>query len=118
MKFSSLLDFYDARLTVLETITLSKSEVWRYEKEWRVITTLRDKSLSHEILPYAPEEVGAVFLGCKMTPEDRSELSTSHAAVMRRLQSSKLKSTTVNLRCCLEWSRSACRAPDCCAARC
>jgi len=74
LKFSSLLDFYDARLTVLETITLSKSEVWRYEKEWRVITTLRDKSLSHEILPYAPEEVGAVYLGCKMTPEDRSEI--------------------------------------------
>jgi len=74
LNFASLLDFYEARMAVLETITLCKSEVWSYEKEWRIIAALRDKSQSHEILPYAPEEIGAVYLGCKMTAEDRIEI--------------------------------------------
>lgn len=74
LKFASLLDFYEARMNVLETITLSKSVVWSYEKEWRIVASLRDKTLDHEILPFAPEEVGAVYLGCKMTPEGRSEV--------------------------------------------
>jgi hypothetical protein len=74
LKFASLLDFYEARMNVLETITLSKSVVWSYEKEWRIVASLRDKALDHEILPFAPEEVGAVYLGCKMTPESRGEI--------------------------------------------
>ena len=74
LSFASLLDFYEARARVLETITLSKSEVWSYEKEWRIVAALRDKTLDHEILPYAPEEVGAVYLGCRMAAEDRSEI--------------------------------------------
>jgi hypothetical protein len=75
LAFASLLQEEQAvRLAVLETITLSKSEVWSYEREWRIVASLRDKAQSFEILPYAPEEVGAVYLGCKMTPEDRSEI--------------------------------------------
>jgi hypothetical protein len=74
LRFASLLDFYEARVNVLETITLCKSKVWSYEKEWRIVATLRDKAQRYEILPYAPEEVGAVYLGCKMAAEDRNEL--------------------------------------------
>ena len=74
LRFSSLLDFNEARLSVLETITLSKSDVWSYEKEWRIIGGLRDKTQTYEILPYAREEVGAVYLGCKMSLDDRREI--------------------------------------------
>ena len=59
---------------VLDTITLTKSNVWEYEKEWRIISSLRDKSQTHEILPYAPEEVGAVYLGCKISAGDKAEV--------------------------------------------
>jgi hypothetical protein len=74
LEFASLLDVYEARLRVLETITLCKSHVWSYEKEWRIVTALRDKTQGYEILPFAPEEIGAVYLGCKMTAEDRHEI--------------------------------------------
>ena len=41
---------------------------------WRVVAGLRDKRQSYEILPYAPEEVGAVYLGCKMANDDKEEI--------------------------------------------
>lgn len=76
LEFASLLlDERAARLAVLETITLCKSDVWAYEKEWRIVAALRDKSQSYEILPYAREEIGAVYLGCRMTAQNRSEIT-------------------------------------------
>jgi hypothetical protein len=74
LAFNSLMDFDEARKAVYEIITLTKTEVWAYEKEWRIITTLRNKTQSYEILPYAPEEVAAIYLGCKMTKDDREEI--------------------------------------------
>ena len=74
LKFVSLMDLEGAKRDVLETITLSKSDAWAYEKEWRVVTTIRDKSANYEIIPYAREEVGAVYLGCNMSKSDRKEI--------------------------------------------
>ena len=74
LTFASLMDFDDARRSVLETITLSKSEVWAYEKEWRIIAALCDKAADCEYLPYAREEVGAIYLGCNMLREDKDEI--------------------------------------------
>lgn len=59
---------------VYETFTLSKGKVWSYEKEWRVVASLRDKTKKYELLPFAPQEVGAVYLGCKMAEVDRCEI--------------------------------------------
>jgi len=59
---------------IIKIVTLSKSEVWSYEKEWRIIAALRDKTQSCEILPYAPEEVGQVYLGCRISKEDAEEI--------------------------------------------
>jgi hypothetical protein len=73
LTFSDLLE-EDTVVKVYEAITLSKSDVWSYEKEWRVVTSLRDKEKTFEILPFAPEEVGAVYLGCRMTDNDRREI--------------------------------------------
>jgi len=74
MAFAALMDFDKARKETLDIITLTKSEVWSYEKEWRIIAGLRDKTQTYEILPYAPKELGAVYLGCKMTKGDRQEI--------------------------------------------
>lgn len=73
-EFASMLDFQRSLTETVELITLTKSDVWAYEKEWRIVAGLRDKTQSYEILSYAPEEVGAVYLGCKMTDDDKQEL--------------------------------------------
>jgi hypothetical protein len=44
LKYSSLLDFGAAREEWIKTITLTKSEVWAYEREWRIVAGLRDKT--------------------------------------------------------------------------
>ncbi|HXY99199.1 MAG TPA: DUF2971 domain-containing protein [Stellaceae bacterium] len=74
IEFSTLWDLDAAKKAVYETITLSKSDVWSYEREWRIVTGLRDKTKPFEILPFAPQEIGAVYLGCKMTDRDRQEI--------------------------------------------
>ena len=68
------MDLNEATENVLDTISLSKSEVWAYEREWRVIAGLRDKTQKYEILPFAREEIGKVYLGCRMANESRQEI--------------------------------------------
>jgi hypothetical protein len=70
-----MMDSKKARMEVLDIITLSKSEVWAYEKEWRVWATLRNKTQTYEIIPFALEEIGAVYLGCKMAESDKVEIA-------------------------------------------
>ena len=70
-----LMDSRKARMEILDILTLSKSEVWAYEKEWRVWSSLRDKTQSFEIIPFAPEEIGAVYLGCKMSDTDKTQIT-------------------------------------------
>lgn len=66
-------DFPSAR-QVSDAITLTKAKVWEYEEEWRIVTTLRNKGKSYEILPFAPEEVCSVYLGCKISKEDKDHI--------------------------------------------
>ncbi len=74
LRFADLMDFDKATRRVLDIITLTKSEVWAYEKEWRIISSLRDKTQVCEILPYATEEIGAVYLGCKIDKDNKEEI--------------------------------------------
>jgi hypothetical protein len=74
LTFAALMDFDKALKDIIKNITLTKSEVWAYEKEWRIIASLRNKTQSYEILPYAPEEVGAVYLGCRIAKDDKEEI--------------------------------------------
>jgi hypothetical protein len=69
-EFASMLDFEKSLTEIVELITLTKSDVWSYEKEWRIVAGLRDKTQSYEILSYAPEEMGAG----KMADDDKEEL--------------------------------------------
>ena len=59
---------------LFDMITLTKSKDWEYEKEWRVVTTMRDKSKDCEILRFPPEEVAAIYLGCRTTDECKREI--------------------------------------------
>jgi hypothetical protein len=70
--FAGLADFERLCHEMVEVITLTKSDVWAYEKEWRIVSGLRDKTKSYEILPCHPEEIGAVYIGCKMTDPDKA----------------------------------------------
>jgi hypothetical protein len=70
-----MMDSEFGRDEILKTITLSKSKVWAYEKEWRVWATLREKTRTYEIIPFAPEEVGGVYLGCKMSDADIAQIT-------------------------------------------
>jgi hypothetical protein len=59
---------------VINHITLTKGMDWAYEKEWRIVASMRDKGNNSEILAFAPEEIGAIYLGCKMEDIDRQEI--------------------------------------------
>ena len=61
---------------IQEIITLTKSLHWSYEREWRVISGLRDPSNRTEICKFAPEELEYVYLGCQMEPEKKAEILT------------------------------------------
>jgi hypothetical protein len=74
VRFTALMDFTEFRQNVLDSLTLTKSDIWAYEREWRIISSLRDKLKTYEILPFAPEEIGEVYLGCAMTAGDRAEI--------------------------------------------
>ena len=74
LSYSRLMNLAELREFVLDQITLTKSSVWSYEKEWRIVASLRDKTQQYEILSYAPEEVGAVYLGCRMADSDKAEI--------------------------------------------
>ena len=59
---------------LFEMITLTKSTDWEYEKEWRIVAAMRDKSKDYEILPFPPEEVAAIYFGCRATDECKREI--------------------------------------------
>lgn len=54
-----------------DIFSLTKGKDWKYEKEWRIVSGLRDKSKPYEIIPFAKEEVKAVYLGCKISDENK-----------------------------------------------
>lgn len=59
---------------LFEMITLIKSKDWEYEREWRVVAAMRDKSKDYEILSFPPEEVAGVYFGCRTTDESKREI--------------------------------------------
>ncbi|NLF84340.1 MAG: DUF2971 domain-containing protein [Candidatus Gastranaerophilales bacterium] len=59
---------------LINIISLTKSIHWNYEKEWRIISKLRDKTKTSEIIPFAPEEVADVYLGLKIDSKNKQEI--------------------------------------------
>lgn len=58
-----------------ERFVLTKSQHWAYEKEWRAIT-YRDANQSELYFDnkVLPQEVEAVYLGCKISAEDKDQI--------------------------------------------
>jgi hypothetical protein len=73
-EFASMMDFQKSLTDTIEQITLTKSDVWAYEREWRIVAGLRDKTQTYEILRFVPEEVGEVYLGCKIANDDQEKI--------------------------------------------
>ncbi len=74
LKNEDMFGFDNSISRIISHITLTKGMDWAYEKEWRIVSSMRDKNKKSEIIPFAPEEVGAVYLGCKMEPILRQEI--------------------------------------------
>lgn len=65
------------RKTILKRIALTKASRWRHEKEWRIFAgSGRDKKAPYEDIPFNPWELDAVILGCRMSSQDRLDISS------------------------------------------
>ena len=71
---NELLNTKDLPKVTLDIISLTKYEKWSHEREWRVVTTMRDKTKEFEFLPFNKRELGAVILGAKVSDQDRQEI--------------------------------------------
>ena len=75
---------------LFEKVTLTKSNHWTYQKEWRCLRAspdgARDIAPLVELNPILPQDVSAVYLGCRMSPDERAailDLVASHLPHVR-----------------------------------
>ena len=80
--------------TLLNRLTYTKSAEWAYEREWRLSTGLgRNPDEPHEDVPFHPQELDGVILGCRMPDEDRNWFLETvprlypHAAIQKAVRS-------------------------------
>jgi hypothetical protein len=61
---------------LFQRLILTKSTHWSYEKEWRCcsVTQIGDTNELAEPTELVPEEIAAVYLGCRMKPDDRDAI--------------------------------------------
>ena len=52
----------------------TKSDHWSYEEEWRCITNLRDTDKGFDLDPMIPEELEAIYLGCRISTHDKDQI--------------------------------------------
>lgn len=72
--FLSTGEFPDLTKTYNELIT-TKSTHWKYENEWRMVFPRHeDSGKEFALLSFHPEEIEAIFLGCRMLEQDKSEI--------------------------------------------
>jgi Protein of unknown function (DUF2971) len=62
------------RELIVERTVLTKSIDWSYEQEWRVY--IYSQREGFEFLPFEPQELSGVYFGCRVSDQDRSEIST------------------------------------------
>jgi hypothetical protein len=58
----------------IKYITLTKGIEWSYEKEWRIVSGMRNPENTFELISFNPKELTALYLGCKISQEDKSDL--------------------------------------------
>lgn len=52
----------------------TKSSVWSYENEWRILDKSTNDEESFADRVFYPQELVAVYLGCRILPEDRERI--------------------------------------------
>jgi hypothetical protein len=54
----------------------TKSSCWAYENEWRILEKKKDPGDESTFLyrPFDPQELAAVYLGCRILPQDRERI--------------------------------------------
>jgi hypothetical protein len=66
---------FDSAKDILERLTYSKSEEWAYEEEYRlVIPRLVAEGQRFATLRFWDHELSAIFLGCRMSSQDKVEI--------------------------------------------
>jgi hypothetical protein len=79
--FEYLIDIYiglkPAKPMIDELLTLvtTKTTSWSVENEWRIVSTKRvfDSGM-YEDVPFSPQEIDAVYLGCKILDGDKEDI--------------------------------------------
>jgi len=71
---------------VFEEAVFVKAKDWQYEREWRLVGGW-EKEQTAEYIPFQPEEMTAVYFGCRISDADRAAIKKTaaekypHAAV-------------------------------------
>jgi hypothetical protein len=61
--------------TLMADYAYIKSDIWAYEKEWRVLTLMDEAGDKlHSEYPVYPNEIGAVYFGCRIDPDNRTKI--------------------------------------------
>jgi len=60
---------------MMDRLIYTKAIDWAYEKEWRVCAGDGRSVSSYEDWLFSPEELDAVYLGCCMPEEERTEFA-------------------------------------------
>jgi len=58
---------------LFEEAVFVKAEDWQHEKEWRLVGGW-EKEQATEYIPFEPEEMTAVYLGCRVSDADRAAI--------------------------------------------
>jgi hypothetical protein len=84
---------FDPTKDIWHRLTHTKSDIWKEEKEWRVVTYARpNETGTFSDTPFYPREISRILLGCKILEEDKNDflkLATgpfAHVEVFRAYQ--------------------------------
>lgn len=59
---------------LFDDFAYTKSDNWAYEDEWRCVGGLRDIKNGFDFDPLVPEELEAIYLGCRITPHIKKDV--------------------------------------------
>lgn len=71
---SGELDVNEKVKNLIDLYTLTKTDDWSEEREWRIVTVSRNFQKGSMILKFEPKEIQAIYLGCNISPEDKTEI--------------------------------------------
>ncbi len=89
-------------LESIDRFVTAKATDWFYEREWRVVLHLTDPSKRTQDLSFSPEELTAVYLGCRMSDNHKKEIAANirHDYPNTKVFAAKKMERTFALRFC------------------